>query len=113
MSEQMTLADARRTRDAFHAEHGRMPTTHELIAFFAIREREDKERFVGVQFTGNVTVYTYEIARGEPVRVGDYLEVWSPYTGRDELVRVCRLGRGSWPHATKVAHRVEWQVTGR
>lgn len=92
----------------FFLRFGRVPLITELLAFMHREER----KFVGCQFAGNDRVYTYELPPGATVVVGDYLKVWSPWTGRNELVRVHRLGRGSWRGSTKVAWPVRWKVIG-
>lgn len=68
-----------------------------------------EEMFVGIKFTGNSTVYTYEIQEGPPVGIGDFVAVYSPLTDQTELVKVVRIGRGTWVGPTKIAHRVEWE----
>lgn len=106
----LSIAQARASRDRYMEEIGRMPSPDELVAFIAIREREDEDRFVQCQFHGHSRTYTYEILPGPPVRVGQYLRVYSPMTEQSELVRVVGLGRGSWQRATKIANRVHWEA---
>lgn len=105
----ITIEQARAARAQYFAGYGREPSPDELVAFIAIKEAEDAQRFVRVHFPGNTRAYCYEILLGTPVKVGDYLQVWSPHTERKELVRVAYLGRGPWTGRTKLAHRVQWQ----
>lgn len=106
----LSMQQARTGRDQYYDTYGRMPSPDELVAFIAIREREERERFVQVQFHGHSRSYTYEIIPGPPVQVGQYLQVYSPMTDQSELVRVIALGRGSWLHGTKIAHRIAWEI---
>lgn len=74
-----------------------------------IRAIEDS-RFVGVQFHGNTRIYTYQLAPYHEASVGDYVDVYSPRTGQHELVRVVRMGRGTWVGRTKICRQVRVSV---
>ena len=97
----MTPDELRPYALAFRSKYGYVPSHEDLVTFVA-----DQGMHVQCQFAGNTRAYTYRIEEGEPVSVGDYLQVWSPLTKRFELVRVARIGRGSWTGHTKVARRV-------
>lgn len=74
--------------------------------------REEENRYVQVVFPGTPRSYCYEVA--EPfvghVKVGDYLSVFSPMTGKNEIVKVTCMGRGSWEFGTKLARPISWTI---
>lgn len=100
--DQMSPDELRPFADRFRAKHHFVPDSSQLRKFV-----EDEVWYVQCTFSGTShTAYTYRVNPGEPVSVGDYLQVWSPMTDRLELVRVAALGRGSWSGYTKTAQRV-------
>lgn len=101
----MTHDELRPYAVTFQGKHGFVPTYDQLVEFVA-----EQGMHVQCQFNGHGQRYTYRVQEGEPVSIGDYLQVWSPMTERNELVRVVGIGRGSWTGHTKTAHRVDITV---
>ncbi len=83
-----------------------------------LADEMDAAVFVQVQFHGHSKRYTYEVAPGPRVEVGQYVAVWSPHSGQTELVRVTGNGRGDWSlrnqgRAHKFAKRIIWHTLDR
>jgi hypothetical protein len=75
----------------------------------------DRTRYVQIQFHGHSKIYTYEVAPGPQIGIGDYVAVYSPHSEQTELVRVVELGMGDWAkrnqgygYALKMASRIRW-----
>lgn len=119
----LTLAQARQAHVQFVNQFDRVPSPDELVAFVAIEEQafqerhrriaeEESRKFVRVQFHGHSRRYCYELHPDDHgrVHIGDYVQVYSPHSMQNELVRVVELGRGDWSGGTKMCHRVTWEV---
>lgn len=98
----VSLRELEEVSEAFYKENGHVGTMDELILFKVQRD----QKYVQCCFVGHDKRYTYELKPGPPIEVGDYVQVFSPWTNRNELVRVERTGRGSYTGPTKIAHRV-------
>lgn len=101
-----SLKELEEVSDAYAREHGDVGTLDELILFKVQTER----RYVQCCFVGHDKRYTYEVRpttlAEDSVQIGEYLQVYSPWTMRHELVRVEAFGRGSWAGPYKIATRI-------
>jgi Tfp pilus assembly protein PilP len=111
-----TLEQKQRAARILQARNGWVPTHEEVIELLE-EAAANNRKYVGVTFApsdltmrARPQIYTYRVAEGEPVSIGEYLQVYSPITDQAELVRVVRLGKGDWTGATKIAHRINWTL---
>lgn len=76
--------------------------TNEIKEVKDLLKRDEREDYVVVTFPGSSSRYVYSV--DDPCKVGDYCLVHA--RGRDQLVKVVDLGRGTWQYSTKSAKRI-------